>query len=97
MTEQPGDEVRSTSRAYARLAPNLVGTGSPEPRCASCGRPLAGTDHRRCELDPPRLCPHCGRRMRVQVLPLRYRATCPSCDAAATARPQEDGQSTRPA
>ncbi|TMK51322.1 MAG: hypothetical protein E6G66_05930 [Actinobacteria bacterium] len=64
------------------------GTASPEPSCTSCGRPLAGTDHRRCELDPPRLCPRCGRRMRVQVLPLGYRAACPACDGDAARRPR---------
>jgi len=72
-----------------------AGEVSPEPRCTSCGRPLAGADHRRCELDPPRLCPRCGRRMRVQVLPLGYRAACPVCQAAA--HPEENRQSNTPA
>ncbi|MGH2767473.1 MAG: biotin synthase BioB [Actinomycetota bacterium] len=31
-------------------------------------------------LDPPRLCPRCGRRLKVQVLPDGYRASCPVCD-----------------
>ncbi|TMK51323.1 MAG: NUDIX domain-containing protein [Actinobacteria bacterium] len=39
--------------------------------------------------------PRCGRRMRVQVLPLGYRAACPVCQAAA--RTQERGQSNMPA
>lgn len=59
-------------------------------RCPSCGRPLRGEDHRRCSLDPPRFCGTCGRRLKVQVFPLGYRARCPACDqtrsGAATGR-----------
>src|SRR5439155_1669360 len=57
MTERDDGEVSCQSRAYARFPPYLAGTDSPEPRCTSCCRPLAGNDHRLCELDPPRLCP----------------------------------------
>ncbi|HWD08752.1 MAG TPA: hypothetical protein VHA57_06620 [Actinomycetota bacterium] len=46
--------------------------------CPSCGEPAAG-DHRRCAFDPPRFCAQCGRRLRVQVFPLEYRAACPVC------------------
>jgi hypothetical protein len=35
--------------------------------------------------------------MRVQVLPLGYRAACPSCDGDAAAHPQENSQSAMPA
>jgi len=28
------------------------------------------------DLDPPRFCPTCGRRLRVQVTPTGYTATC---------------------
>lgn len=30
----------------------------------------------RLELEPPRFCPQCGRRMVVQVTPLRWVANC---------------------
>jgi hypothetical protein len=37
-------------------------------------------DHAPCAaaraLEPPRFCPRCGRRMRVQVLPAGWRAVC---------------------
>ncbi|HLI55730.1 MAG TPA: hypothetical protein VKY26_01735 [Actinomycetota bacterium] len=56
-------------------------------RCPSCGEPLAGVDHRRCAFDPPRFCAGCGRRLRVQVFPLEYRATCPVCDRSLSAGP----------
>ena len=41
-------------------APPLAG------HCVSCGR----------KLDPPRFCPHCGRRMTVRVTPGHYEAKC---------------------
>jgi len=48
--------------------------------CDRCGRPLADGGHEACAaartLEPPRFCPHCRRRMRVQVLPAGWRATC---------------------
>ncbi|HYR64364.1 MAG TPA: hypothetical protein VET24_17255 [Actinomycetota bacterium] len=67
-------------------------TGGPAAGlCASCGRPLTDHDHRRCELDPPRICPRCGRRMRVQVLPVGYRAACPVCDGAPAGGARTEG------
>jgi hypothetical protein len=50
-----------------------------ESFCGQCGQPLPG-EHPRCaaraELEPPRYCPDCGRRMVVQVDPAGWRATC---------------------
>jgi predicted amidophosphoribosyltransferase len=47
--------------------------------CDRCGEPLAG-DHAACaasrELEPPRYCPHCRRRMVVQVTPTGWTARC---------------------
>lgn len=59
-------------------------------RCPACGEADTG-DHRRCAFDPPRFCAECGRRLRVQVFPLEYRATCPSCSPRAKlAHPPEE-------
>ena len=45
-----------------------------------CGDVLAGGDHERCErllaLEPPRYCGQCRRRMKVQVAPGTWTATC---------------------
>jgi hypothetical protein len=48
--------------------------------CGHCGEPLAARDHSTCErmlaLEPPRFCPACRRRMKVQVTPRGWSATC---------------------
>lgn len=48
--------------------------------CGQCGRELTGEGHQRCrtaaELEPPRWCAHCRRRMVVQVLPAGWSARC---------------------
>ncbi|MBI1757811.1 MAG: GNAT family N-acetyltransferase [Actinobacteria bacterium] len=47
--------------------------------CDRCGRSLADGGHQPCaaaELDPPRWCGHCGRRMVVQVMPGSWSARC---------------------
>ncbi|GAA3251968.1 hypothetical protein ACFO1B_44445 [Dactylosporangium siamense] len=54
--------------------------------CDRCGEPLTGAapsgtaPHEACaaarELEPPRFCPRCRRRMKVQVLPKGWSATC---------------------
>nr|WP_051367580.1 hypothetical protein [Hamadaea tsunoensis] len=49
--------------------------------CPRCGRPLDGpAAHDACraalELEPPRFCGDCGRRMKVQVVPTGWTATC---------------------
>ncbi|HWM57839.1 MAG TPA: hypothetical protein VNO83_08395 [Pseudonocardia sp.] len=47
--------------------------------CDQCGRP-ATAEHpacvRRRELEPPRYCPDCARRMVVQVTPTGWTARC---------------------
>ena len=47
--------------------------------CAGCGRQEG--DHSSClkPLDPPRFCTQCGRKLKVQVLPTGYRASCVRC------------------
>jgi len=48
--------------------------------CDRCGGELALGDHAECraarELEPPRFCTQCRRRMKVQVLPSGWRAEC---------------------
>jgi hypothetical protein len=48
--------------------------------CGHCGLSLAGRAHevcaRRLELEPPRYCSECGRRMVVQVTPDHWAARC---------------------
>ena len=49
--------------------------------CERCGGAVTSADdHAACraarELEPPRFCPHCRRRMKVQVLPAGWRAAC---------------------
>ena len=45
--------------------------------CSGCGRARAdcpGDCHR--QLDPPRFCPHCGKKLFAQVTPQGYKARC---------------------
>lgn len=61
-------------------------TDTTEPRfCGQCGKPTDEqtadrTAHDRCaarrELEPPRYCAKCARRMVVQVVPTGWRARC---------------------
>jgi hypothetical protein len=48
--------------------------------CGRCGDPLDGRDHAACarllDLEPPRYCPACRRRMVVQVTPDAWTARC---------------------
>lgn len=48
--------------------------------CGRCGRPIGETAHEGCaaglELEPPRYCRQCARRMVVQVLPTGWTARC---------------------
>lgn len=51
----------------------------PAAHCTGCGAatadcPTAGRCTR--DLEPPRYCPTCGRRMAVQVTPRRWTARC---------------------
>ncbi|HEY4419260.1 MAG TPA: hypothetical protein VGN22_07075 [Pseudonocardia sp.] len=52
-----------------------------EPQfCDQCGSPADEGEHPRCaarrELEPPRFCPDCARRMVVQVTPTSWTARC---------------------
>jgi hypothetical protein len=48
--------------------------------CDRCGEPLDSGSHDACavarQLEPPRYCTHCRRRMKVQVLPGGWSASC---------------------
>jgi ribosomal protein L33 len=48
--------------------------------CDRCGGSLSERTHDACaaarRLEPPRFCPLCRRRMKVQVLPAGWRAVC---------------------
>ncbi len=48
--------------------------------CDRCGEPETTGDHGACraarQLEPPRFCPDCRRRMKVQVVPTGWNATC---------------------
>jgi hypothetical protein len=48
--------------------------------CDRCGEQLDGGEHPACraarELEPPRFCPSCRRRMVVQVTPTGWTARC---------------------
>ena len=60
---------------------NAVRTPDTEVWCDRCGEALTGgAPHPACaaarELEPPRFCPRCRRRMKVQVLPQGWSATC---------------------
>jgi hypothetical protein len=48
--------------------------------CDRCGGSLAVGAHDACgrarALEPPRYCGRCGRRLKVQVLPYGWHATC---------------------
>ncbi|MGQ0467272.1 MAG: biotin synthase auxiliary protein BsaP [Sporichthyaceae bacterium] len=48
--------------------------------CDRCGEPTDSGDHADCrrarDLEPPRYCPQCRRRMVVQVTPRSWTARC---------------------
>ncbi|WP_412539615.1 hypothetical protein R8Z50_27755 [Longispora sp. K20-0274] len=48
--------------------------------CDHCGGDLALGEHDSCRaartMEPPRFCPDCRRRMKVQVLPTGWSASC---------------------
>ncbi|MGI8984614.1 MAG: hypothetical protein ACR2HM_08810 [Acidimicrobiales bacterium] len=49
------------------------------PRCTGCGQsPPACDGHCAGDLDPPRFCPECGRRLAVQVFPGHVVTRCPA-------------------
>ncbi|MEE6263592.1 biotin synthase auxiliary protein BsaP [Plantactinospora sonchi] len=55
-------------------------TGVDRTWCDRCGGALADGGHDTCgrarHLEPPRFCAVCRRRMKVQVLPAGWTATC---------------------
>jgi hypothetical protein len=57
-----------------------VSDPAPAAYCGHCGKPLDGRDHTVCDvqlvLEPPRFCVRCRRRMKVQVTPRGWSATC---------------------
>ncbi len=67
-----------------RGVPTQPGHRPDEPAspqwCDRCGGGLAEADHTACQAarawEPPRFCPYCRRRMKVQVLPAGWRASC---------------------
>ena len=54
--------------------------GTPATWCGWCGEALAEGEHSTClrqpELEPPRWCAYCRRRMVVQVVPGAWVARC---------------------
>ena len=52
----------------------------PADYCGHCGEPVDARDHATCQrmlaMEPPRFCPACRRRMKVQVTPREWSATC---------------------
>ncbi|MER7457015.1 hypothetical protein [Micromonospora sp. NPDC126480] len=59
-------------------APVTTSDAGPGTWCDRCGEPAG--EHPACrtarELEPPRYCAHCRRRMKVQVLPVGWSAVC---------------------
>jgi len=58
-------------------------TPSVSAYCGRCGEPVGGSSggpHEACDrflvLEPPRYCTECARRMKVQVDPMGWTATC---------------------
>lgn len=64
------------------------------PWCDRCGGALAGADHAACaaarELEPPRFCRYCRRRLVVQVLPAGWTARCAVHGRAGSGQPRSD-------
>lgn len=73
----------SPSELVARMG-RYAASDEPVLWCGWCGGSLGAPDdardHTRCvrqpDLEPPRYCVHCKRRMKVQVTPGRWSATC---------------------
>ena len=69
------------------------GLDEPPTYSGQCGEPVGGAEHaacaRRAELEPPRYCAVCRRRMKVQVVPRGWLARC-SVHGDIDARPDEE-------
>jgi hypothetical protein len=67
-------------RGQVGPAEPVASPASPGTWCGQCGEALSEGDHaacvRRSTLEPPRWCAHCRRRMKVQVTPGAWTATC---------------------
>lgn len=62
----------------------MTTSGAMATYCGHCGLPAAQGSHDACarslELEPPRYCVKCRRRMVVQVMPDRWTARCSEHD-----------------
>ena len=69
-----------TPRDPAAADPTAPSPPGPPVWCDRCGGAVADGDHAACRaaraLEPPRFCAHCRRRLKVQVLPAAWQATC---------------------
>ncbi|TNB74556.1 hypothetical protein FHJ30_05025 [Arthrobacter sp. BB-1] len=76
-----GEALRKETSDGGSTAPSYVHQG--------------GARHQGCtvrlQLEPPRYCPECGRRLKVQVSPLAWRATC---SRHGTATPSQEANSS---
>ncbi|WP_199775330.1 biotin synthase auxiliary protein BsaP [Arthrobacter sp. PGP41] len=66
--------------------------GNAPPSDARRGIALHPACAARLQLEPPRYCPDCGRRLKVQVSPLAWRATC---SRHGTATPSQGANSSK--
>jgi hypothetical protein len=57
-------------------SPGPPSTHAEPAHCTGCGRPISDCPGCGRALDPPRYCPHCGRRMTVTVVPTGWIARC---------------------
>ncbi|MFY9916123.1 MAG: hypothetical protein WAK18_15745 [Nocardioidaceae bacterium] len=66
--------------ALSEPAGSAASEGTEPAYCDHCGEALAARDHASCrrlrELEPPRYCPWCRRRLIVQVVPRGWTARC---------------------
>ncbi|MEW2380576.1 hypothetical protein AB0873_00555 [Micromonospora sp. NPDC047707] len=64
----------------ATTTSGVAAGGAGAAWCDRCGEPAGVGEHLACraarDLEPPRYCAHCRRRMKVQVLPVGWSAVC---------------------
>lgn len=62
------------------VVPSVGPAAGPAAYCGHCGEPVDARDHTSCQrmltMEPPRFCTACRRRMKVQVHPRGWSATC---------------------